>query len=89
MGALTEWRLGPQRCGVALDLRGVRTREAKLTFEFGSRAGELYDLKQDPHEMHNLFDDPAARGLRDELMQRLLSRPQDFRDPLAQPVGPA
>ncbi|MBK6864142.1 MAG: sulfatase-like hydrolase/transferase [Ideonella sp.] len=87
--ALTEWRLGPQRCGVALDLRGVRTREAKLTFEFGSRAGELYDLKQDPHEMHNLFDDPAARGLRDELMQRLLSRPQDFRDPLAQPVGPA
>jgi arylsulfatase A-like enzyme len=87
--ALTEWRLGPQRCGVALDLRGVRTRDAKLTFEFGSGSGELYDLRDDPHEMHNLFDDPAACGLRDELMDRLLARPADQRDPLPLPVGPA
>jgi arylsulfatase A-like enzyme len=87
--ALTEWRLGAQRCGVALDLRGVRTRHAKLTLELGSGAGELYDLREDPHECVNRFDDPAHRGLRDEMLQRLLSRPADMRDPLAAPVGPA
>ena len=27
--ALTEWRLGPARCGIALDLRGVRTADAR------------------------------------------------------------
>ena len=87
--ALSEWRLGPQRCGVALDLRAVRTRHAKLTYEFGSRVGELYDLREDPHEMIDRFDDPAHRGLRDELMDRLMSRPADMRQPLAPPVGPA
>jgi arylsulfatase A-like enzyme len=87
--AFSEWRLGPQRCGVALDLRTVRTRDAKLTVELGSGAGELYDLRDDPHEMHNRFDDPACRGLRDELIDRLLARPDDMRAALATPVGPA
>lgn len=87
--AFTEWRLGPARCGVALDLRGVRMRNAKLTLELGSGAGELYDLRDDPHEMHNRFDDPACRGLRDELVQRLMSRPDDIRETFAQPAGPA
>jgi arylsulfatase A-like enzyme len=87
--ALTEWRLGPQRCGVELDLRGVRTRHAKLTLERQSGAGELYDLREDPHEMFNRFDDPACRGLRAELMDRLASRPDDQRYPLTTPVGPA
>jgi arylsulfatase A-like enzyme len=87
--ALTEWRLGPQRCGVALDLRGVRTRNAKLTLELGSGAGELYDLRNDPNECVNRFDDPACRGLRDELTQRLMARPSDMRNPMPTPVGPA
>ena len=87
--ALTEWRLGPARCGIALDLRGVRTADAKLTLELGSGAGEMYDLLEDPYELVNRFDDPACRGLRDELTQRLMARPDDIRDPMAAPVGPA
>ncbi len=87
--AFTEWRLGPQRCGVALDLRGVRTRHAKLTFEFSSGAGELYDLRQDPYECENLFDARAGRALREELMKHLMSRPDDVRLLMAEPVGPA
>ncbi|MBK7262055.1 MAG: sulfatase-like hydrolase/transferase [Rubrivivax sp.] len=87
--AYTEWRLGPARCGVALDLRGVRTHNAKLTVELGSGAGELYDLYDDPHECVNRFDDPAARGFREELMQRLMCRPDDIMDPLPATVGPA
>ena len=87
--ALNEWRLGTSRCGVALDLRAVRTRTAKLTLELGSGAGELYDLANDPHESENRFDDPACRGLRDELTQRLHSRPADIAPQFAEPVGPA
>ena len=87
--AFNEWRLGPSRCGVALDLRTVRTQTAKLTLEMTSGAGEMYDLHNDPHECNNLFDDPKHRGLREELMQRLMSRPDDIRHPLPEPVGPA
>jgi arylsulfatase A-like enzyme len=87
--AFNEWRLGPSRCGVALDLRTVRTQTAKLTLELTSGAGEMYDLHNDPHECNNLFDDPKHRGLREELMQRLMSRPDDIRHPLPEPVGPA
>jgi hypothetical protein len=74
---------------VALDLRTVRTQTAKLTLELTSGAGEMYDLHNDPHECNNLFDDPKHRGLREELMQRLMSRPDDIRHPLPEPVGPA
>ncbi len=87
--AYNEWRLGPSRCGVALDLRTVRTQSAKLTVELGSGAGEMYDLNNDPHECINRFDDPNYHGLRDELMQRLMSRPNDIRSPSPEPVGPA
>lgn len=59
--ARSEWKLGPSRCGVALDLRAVRTRNAKLTLELGSGAGELYLLDEDPGEMHNRFDDRSSR----------------------------
>jgi arylsulfatase A-like enzyme len=87
--ALNEWRLGPSRCGVALDLRTVRTHSAKLTIDLTSGAGEMYDLHDDPYECVNRYDDASHRGLRDELMQRLMSRPQDIRNPLPTPVGPA
>jgi hypothetical protein len=67
----------------------VRTRHAKLTLESGSGAGEMYDLHNDPYECENRFDDPAYRGLRDALTQRLMARPDDIRDPMPLPVGPA
>ncbi|MDE2369902.1 MAG: sulfatase-like hydrolase/transferase [Burkholderiales bacterium] len=87
--AYGEWRLGPQRCGVALDLRVVRTRHAKLTLELGSGAGELYLLDEDRDEMVNRYDDPDCRGLRDELTAMIHARPADIRDPLPQPIGSA
>jgi arylsulfatase A-like enzyme len=87
--AFSEWRLGPSRCGVSLDLRAVRTNNAKLTLEFGSGAGELYDLSNDPHETNNLFNNVAHKGLQDEMTQRLLSRPDDVLLSMPEPVGPA
>jgi arylsulfatase A-like enzyme len=87
--AYNEWRLLPARAGVALDLRVVRTRDAKLTLELGSGAGELYDLRNDPDEMHDRFDDPAFAALRSELVAMAMSRPADQRDPLPPQIGPA
>jgi len=33
--------------------------------------GELYDVEADPHQWHNLWDDPAHRALRDDLVADL------------------
>ena len=74
---------------MALDLRAVRTRRAKLTLELGSGAGELYLLDEDPFEMDNRFDDPSCRAIRAELEDMVRSRPADERDPLPVPVGAA
>ena len=87
--AYSEWHVHASRCGVALKLRTVRTRDAKCTFELDSGAGELYDLRDDPGEMVNRFDDPAFKGLRDELEQMMHDRPGEVRDPLAEPIGMA
>ena len=36
--------------------------------------GELYDLAADPHELHNLWDEPASAGIRHELTERLVQK---------------
>ena len=41
--------------------------------------GELYDLKNDPHEMDNRFDDPAWLPARKELTDMIRARPDDIR----------
>lgn len=87
--AYSEWKPGPSRCGVALDLRAARTARAKLTLELESGAGELYLLDEDPGEMVNRFDDPACKGVREELSDMIRSRPKDIRDPLPEPIGAA
>ncbi len=37
-----------------------------------AKGGELYDLKEDPDQFHNRYDDPAYRGVRLELTEKLL-----------------
>ena len=87
--AYNEWDLHPSRCGVALQLRTVRTRTHKMTMELSSGAGELYDLVNDPHEMDNLFDDAGAASVRAALTDMIRSRPDDVMVPLPEPVGMA
>lgn len=87
--AYSEWHVHPSRCGVALQLRTVRTKTHKCTFELGSGAGELYDLKNDPGEMDNLFDDPGQAKVKKELEDMMRARPGKVREDLAEPVGMA
>ena len=59
---------------------GIRTERFKLIFFYGCTpagaqrtpaAWELYDLKNDPHEMRNLYDHPEYAELIAELKQQL------------------
>lgn len=82
--SMSEWDLRPSRTGVELELRTVRTPQAKLTYDEISEAGELYNLSSDPHEMDNLFDDPGYKKVQAELMEMIRSRPDDARPKLEQ-----
>ena len=59
---------------------GLRTKTHKLIYYYGCNydggyrtppGWELYDLKSDPHETRNIYDDPANTALVDHLKQRL------------------
>jgi arylsulfatase A-like enzyme len=51
---------------------GVRTERYKLIhFYYDIDAWELYDLKQDPHELKNVYGDPAHRSVTDKLRTEL------------------
>ena len=76
-------------CHTQLELRTVRTKDTKLTIEKNSGAGEMYNLAQDPYEMHNLFEDSGSVFLKKELMDMIVERPGDELKEFDEPVGMA
>jgi len=53
-------------------MRMIRVPGWKYSYSFYDvQHGQLYDLQADPHEMNNLFNDPAHRGIQKELGDRL------------------
>lgn len=54
--------------------RTIRTRDYRCTFYADPEVGELYDLRQDPDEIHNRFHDPTCRAVVEEHRKRLVSR---------------
>jgi arylsulfatase A-like enzyme len=70
-------------------LRSLITTRYRLTIADGDPYGELYDRRNDPHEMDNLFDDAAHRALRGELMERLAYREMELADRSPLPSGRA
>ena len=87
--AHSEWKVNASRCGVELELRTVRTKNAKLTIEKNTGAGEMYDLDVDPNEMTNLFDDDNSSNLKKELMDMIEERPGKELSKFDEPVGMA
>ena len=55
-----------------LRMRTWRTKNHRLTIYDGQEWGELYDLQSDPHELRNLWSEPAHKNLRSELVEQLL-----------------
>ncbi|MCD6360110.1 MAG: sulfatase-like hydrolase/transferase, partial [Armatimonadetes bacterium] len=69
---------GPDR----LHLNAIITDTHKLVEYVGQPFGELFDLRADPGELHNLWDDPGHKDLRAELIDALHSRLGPLRSPL-------
>ena len=51
----------------------LRSETHKLIYYIGQAAGDLYDLRQDPDELWNLWDVPEAATVKTHLLQELLA----------------
>ncbi len=61
-------------------VRTLVTARARCTLYHGIGWGELYDLVEDPDEVVNLWDEPAAAGLRAEMLERIARKLMAFAD---------
>lgn len=62
---------------------GIRTDRYKLIHFYGHDVNtwELFDLKNDPHEMHNLYGQPKVEKLQKQLHRRLEELQIQYDDP--------
>ncbi len=51
--------------------------------------GELYDLAADPHELHNLWDEPGSAAIRCALTERLVQKMMDMAESSPRPTHTA
>lgn len=58
-----------------------RTKEYKLVFNASGRS-ELYHLRHDPQEMHNLIDDPNYGEIKHSMIEAMYAEMQRYHDPL-------
>ncbi len=70
--------------GGFIPIRSIVRGACKLVINL-LQSDELYDLSQDPGEVHNLIADPDYAAIRDELHDRLLDWMYDKRDPFRGP----
>lgn len=70
---LIEYNDGTPRTGLQnpARVRALRTKEWRFTIYGGESWGELYDLLNDPHETHNLWDSEEHAAIKAELSLRL------------------
>jgi len=64
---------------------GVRTDRYKLIHYYQLQAWELFDLRSDPDELHNLIDDPLLHAVRHRLEQELVRLRRQYRVPEIDP----
>lgn len=62
---------------------GIRTDRYKLIHFYNDiDSWELFDLEQDPMEMHNIYGEPGTESITAELKSRLLKLQEQYNDPV-------
>ena len=70
-----------------LNNRIIRSKRAKYSYwENGDEV--LFDLEQDPSELHNIAAAPSAKPLLDQMRLRMLRKTLEARDPLPERIAP-
>ena len=64
----------------AFRVHSLITDRWRLSLYSGAGHGELYDLENDPHELSNLYDDPAHAPVKAEMLERLVKAEIDTVD---------
>lgn len=79
---LREGESSPRRCAVGTLYKScaVATQRWKLEYFFEQGTGRLFDRASDPLERTNLYDHPAFREVRQDLVQALLTWRADILD---------
>jgi arylsulfatase A-like enzyme len=68
------------------NIKMLRAEDWKLVHYLHARYGELYNLREDPHELRNLYDDAGAVRARHEMESALADWLIDSQDPLLAPI---
>ena len=68
------------------NIKMLRTEQWKLVHYLHAPHGELYNLREDPHELYNLYHDPSAAAARHEMESALIDWLIDSQDPLLKPI---
>ena len=61
-------------------IRTLVTDRYRMSLRQGESWNELYDLQEDPHELHNLYDNIAVADVQNRLMQVMLKRVIELQD---------
>lgn len=61
-------------------VRTVVTERYRMSLREGEDWNELYDLAEDPHEIHNLYDDPEFAAVRHEVTEIMLRKMIELQD---------
>ncbi|EGD54181.1 sulfatase family protein [Gordonia neofelifaecis] len=77
------------RVGRPTQMRTAITADARITVLHGSDDGELYDLAQDPDEMHNRWHDPAFAELKARMLMTLMQAQMEHTDTTLRPTAMA
>ena len=63
--------------------------EAHSSVAYDGTEGELYHVGNDPHQWENLWDNPAYKGIKSDLIADLYDNLPEAHEPMLEVVGPA
>ena len=70
-------------------MRTLVDKRWRISLYRGVPWGELYDLETDPHELHNLWDDPASAPWKLALTERLVQKMMELSERSPRPTHTA